>query len=161
MRYGEFAAALERHPKTELILEFPHGRVRAGYHITELLSASIRSVDCGGNPSAWHEAVLQLVEPAGGKDEAFLSAAKASGILKKTASAAPVPQDAELMLELRPEGADAARRYALDSSSLEDGRLVFRARGSGTQCKPAAKAWAGSGCCGSKAPAAAGGACCA
>lgn len=161
MRYGEFAAALERHPQASLVFDLPHGRVRPGYHITELLSASIRSVDCGGNPSAWHEAVLQLVEPAGGKEQSWLSTAKASGILKKTASAAPVPEDAELMLELRPDGADAARRYALEASSLEDGRLVFRARGAGTQCKPAARSWAGTGCCGSKEAAPAGGACCA
>jgi hypothetical protein len=161
MRYAEFAAALERHPGTSLVFDFPHGRVRPGYHITELLSAAIRSVDCGGNPSAWHEAVLQLVEPAGGADRAWLSAAKASGILKKAAPAAPVPDDAELLVELRPEGADAARRYAMGPCSLEDGLLVFRAAGAGTQCKPAAKAWAGTGCCGSKEAAPAGGACCA
>lgn len=161
MRYSEFADALERNPEAALVFDFPHGRVRPGYHITELLCASIRSVDCGGNPSAWHEAVLQLVEPAGGADESWLPVRKASGILKKTADAAPVPGDAELMLELRPHGADAARRYALEKAVLEDGRLVFRATGAGTQCKPAVRSWEGTGCCGGKERPAAQGACCA
>lgn len=162
MRYREFADALERHPDAGLAFEFPHGRIRKGYHITELLSASIRSVDCGGNPSSWHEGVLQLVEPARGEDEAWLPVRKASGILEKTAGAAPVPDDAELLLELRPDGADAARRYKVEKADLEDGTLVFRAAGASTQCKPAVASWEGTGCCGSKAPAAsAGGKCCA
>lgn len=70
MRYRDFADALERRPGAALVFEFPHGRIRPGYHITELLSASIRSVDCGGDPSSWHEGVLQLLEPAGGEGEA-------------------------------------------------------------------------------------------
>lgn len=161
MRYAEFAETLERHPEAALAFEFPHGRIRKGYHITELLSAAVRSVDCGGNPDSWHEGVLQLVEPAGGEDEAWLPVRKAAGILKKTAGAAPVPDDAELLLELRPEGADAARRYKVEKADLEDGTLVFRASGASTQCKPAVASWQGAGCCGSKKPAAAGAACCA
>lgn len=52
-------------------------------------------------------------------------------------------------------------RYAEFAAALEDGRPAFRTRGAGTQCKPAVKSWAGTGCCGSTETAPAGGARCA
>lgn len=160
MRYTEFVAAIEAHPDSALVFAFPHGRVRRGYHITEVLRAAVRSMDCGGRSSSWSEVVLQLVEPSGEGDQSWLGARKAAGILRKAAPPAPEDVDAELLLELHPSGSAAAQRFSLARVEAAEGVLEFKAEGTATQCKPAASQAAGSSaCCGPRAGSPAAGCC--
>ncbi len=58
---GAILDILEGHADKVLVLAYGDGQqVQAGYHITEVKAGSFVTLDCGGNPDAWRETVLQV-----------------------------------------------------------------------------------------------------
>ena len=67
MKLGEFVGHLEGKDGLDLEFTVSGRRISGSYHITEIKSARIESVDCGGTQNRWTEVVFQLLEP--GQDD--------------------------------------------------------------------------------------------
>lgn len=94
---GEFFAALEGHADKALVLTYGGGRhVQAGYHVTEVKASSFVTLDCGGNPDAWRETVLQVEDIPLTKGSAPMTVAKFQSILGKVGSKVQLDRDARL-----------------------------------------------------------------
>ena len=151
MKLREFVGHLEG--KAELDLEFTVSgrRISGSYHITEIKSARIESVDCGGTQNRWTEVVFQLLEPSQDDPTRRMTVGRARKIYDDASRIQVFDRDAEVIFEYEPEGAPTA---LLRVGSIAAGRerAVVSLESSGTQCKPASRsaAWSatGSACCG-------------
>ena len=87
----DFIDILSENNTKELLFEYISGiLVPANYHITEVKSIHIDSVDCGGQSSSWDETIIQLWESPteiGKKD--FMKVTKALQILKTVSKVKP------------------------------------------------------------------------
>ncbi|WP_232285912.1 DUF6428 family protein [Aquimarina agarilytica] len=85
MTIKEFIDTLSANSKKELLFEYAPGMlVGANYHITEVKSIHVASVDCGGQSDNWDETIIQLWESPdelGKKD--YMTVEKALQILQR------------------------------------------------------------------------------
>lgn len=151
MKYSNLIEALGRSPDRELVFEFEGGRIRRDYHITEVVSAAVQAIDCGGKVDQWSENVLQLIEPRHEDGERYMEGRKALSILLKSAEKIFLSSEARFVLEYKPEGSSAAQRYVVSEIVEQEGQLIIRSEGATTQCKAKARSGVPGGkgaCCG-------------
>jgi hypothetical protein len=150
---------LEPHGDKSLALQFEDGRrVRSGFHVTEVKAGSFVTLDCGGNPDAWKEVVVQVEDIPAADDQPSMPVRKFQSIIGKVASALPVDLDARLTIEVsRPEEPMAVHDVA-GVEITTDGAVIHLAPRPAI-CKPRhrAAAQASASCCG---PATSVSACC-
>lgn len=153
---GQLLGALKPHAEKPLVLEYDGRTIRPGYHVTEIKAGSFVTLDCGGNPDAWHETILQVEDLPAEEGQSFMMAGKFRSILDKVASRVALAADARLTFEVGPPGAPM---QVFDAQSLEAdaGRVVLRLTPRSAICKPRHRAAAEpAACCG---PAAKSGCC--
>lgn len=133
---GAILAALAPHAARRLVIAYGGQAVRPGYHVTEVKAGSFVTLDCGGNPDAWRETILQVEDlPASAETPGHMSVGKFLAILGKVAQRVPLDQNARLTFEVGPPGQPmqvfdvAALRIEADSVEL---RLAARP----AICKP-------------------------
>lgn len=135
---------LTGHDGKDLVLTYEDGQgVRAGYHVTEVKAGSFATLDCGGNPDAWRETVLQVEDLPASEDTATMSVGKFRSILAKVATKVPLDPDSRLTLEVsRPE--EAMRIYDVAGIEADTDRVVMRLAPRPATCKPRHRAAAAS-----------------
>ncbi|CAM5610828.1 hypothetical protein ATER59S_05683 [Aquamicrobium terrae] len=147
---GAFLDALEAHGDKALILAYGDGRqVQAGYHVTEVKAGSFVTVDCGGNPDAWRETVLQVEDIPATKDNAPMTVARFLSILGKVGSKVQLDSEARLTWEVSRPG-DPMQVYDVAGIEIENDRAIVQFSPRPAICKPrhrAQKAGAPA-CCG-------------
>ena len=135
-----FLQGLEPHTTSGLVFELPDGGLVApGYHVTEVIAASFRSVDCGGRSHAWGQTLVQLQGPSQRDAPEFMRVGKFLAIYARAAASLPVG-DAD---ELRLEYGDAERpaiHYGVAGLEESEGALRVRLLAPGVSCKPRAEA---------------------
>jgi hypothetical protein len=155
--------ALAPHDEKSLVLDYGDGRrVRAGYHVTEVKAGSFVTLDCGGNPDAWQETILQVEDIPAEEGRSFMKVGKFRSILAQVGRKVRLNADARLTLEVsRPD--EAMRVYDVAGIDFEDDRAVVRLGERAAICKPrhrATQAAAGA-CCSPSAATSGATACCA
>ena len=155
-------AALAPHDDKALVIDYGDGReVQAGYHVTEVKAGSFVTLDCGNNPDAWQETILQVEDIPAPAGESFMRVGKFRSILAAVDRKVRLNADARLTLEVsRPD--EAMRVYDVAAVDIEDDKAVLRLGERSAICKPrhrAAQAEAGACCSPSAASTSA--ACCA
>lgn len=131
-----FLAALERSPSTPLVFELPDGgAVAPGYHVTEVTHASYRSMDCGGQQSAWQETLVQLKGPSACDAPEHMPAGKFLAIYRRAAASVPVGLENELRVEYG-DADRAAVRYRVEGLEPDGGALRVRLAAPQVACKP-------------------------
>jgi len=108
--------------------------VPAGYHVTEIKSVSVRSMDCGGTAAQWRETVLQVLPPSGASAAAPMSVAKFLSIFDRVASTVPIADDAHVRVEYGEIGAPAIA-YLVESVDVEEDGVAVRLRPPAVACK--------------------------
>lgn len=153
---AQVLAALAPHDDRPLALAYEDGsRVRSGYHVTEVKAGSFVTLDCGGNPDAWQETILQVEDLPDAGDGRTMTVGKFRGILAQVARRVSLDGDARLTLEVsRPD--EPMRVYDVAGVAAEAGVAVLFMTQRPAICKPRHRAAAA--CC---ASAATEGACCA
>jgi hypothetical protein len=144
---GAFLAALAPHGGKALVIDYGGRVIRPGYHVTEVKAGSFVTLDCGGNPDAWRETVLQVEDrgPEGARD--YLSEDKVRGILDQVARRVVRYLDARLTFEVGPPDA-AMQVFDVDALRPEAGRVVLRLAARPAICKPRHRAsQAAATCC--------------
>src|SRR5262245_54210654 len=76
--------------------------VRAGYHVTEVKAAHVASLDCGANPEAWDETIIQLWDVDGLPDEPSkpMTVRTFLGIMRKFGNDIGLKKDSALTFEV-------------------------------------------------------------
>jgi len=99
MKTNEFISELRVAPQNRLLFIDANGnQVRTGYHLTELKSASVDAVDCGGRVNHWPETIVQLWVPSDPANE-YMTSAKFLEIFDKVHGMIPLAVDAEIRVE--------------------------------------------------------------
>ena len=148
MTLNDFLNALHEQPaEAPLVFTTSEGPIGAGYHITELKSLDIKSIDCGGRTSDWTEVQIQLLDGAG---RSHLSAGKSAKILEHSLKAIPDMAERELCCEYAP-GNNGLRRYIPTQPIWAEGHVEMRLTEDGAQCKAAAFSGTTASCCGASA----------
>jgi hypothetical protein len=99
MKTNEFISELCVAPQNRLLFINANGnQVHAGYHLTELKSASTDAVDCGGRVNHWPETIVQLSVPASPGDD-YMTSAKFLKIFDKVRGMIPLKFGAEIRVE--------------------------------------------------------------
>ncbi|PRH89409.1 hypothetical protein C5L14_02160 [Labrys okinawensis] len=131
-----FLAALKPHAGKALVLHYGGRTIRPGYHVTEVKAGAFATLDCGGNPDAWRETILQVedIEATGEGD--FMSVAKFERILQRVAERVDLQADARLTFEVGQPG-EPMRIFdvgALEIAGSE--RIVLKLEARPAICKP-------------------------
>jgi hypothetical protein len=149
--FGAFVAALASLGGRALVIRHGERVVRPGYHVTEVKAASFATLDCGGNPDAWKEVIVQVEDlaPEGASD--FLTADKLQRILAQVAQRIALDTEARLTFEVGPPGA-AMQVFDVDALRPEGDRVALRLVPRSAICKPRHRAQqmaaASGACCG-------------
>ena len=147
---GAFLNALEAHADKALVLTYGNGQqVQAGYHVTEVKAGSFVTLDCGGNPDAWRETVLQVEDIPATERSAPMTVAKFQSILGKVGSRIQLDREARLTWEVSRPGAPM-QVYDVASIGIESGRAIVQFSPRPAICKPRHRAQqvGASACCG-------------
>jgi len=159
---GTILEALAPHEDKALVIDYGDGRtVQAGYHVTEVKAGSFVTLDCGNNPDAWQETILQVEDIPAAEGKSFMKVGKFRAILAAVDRKVRLNADARLTLEVsRPD--ETMRVYDVAAVAVEEHQAVIRLGERPAICKPRHRAARGqaSACC-SPAPAAAAKSCCA
>ena len=148
---GSFRAELDASDKdSRLIFATAEGAIGAGYHVTELKLAKVKSIDCGANRSGWREATLQLLD---GQSGDHMTVGKFAGIADKSMAALPGLSDAPLSVEFAPKN-EGLKLYQIGTLQRTKGTLVAQLQDRHALCKPSiTQKSGGSTCCTPKATA--------
>lgn len=147
---GAFLDTLEAHGDKALVLAYGEGwQVQAGYHITEVKAGSFVTLDCGGNPDAWRETVLQVEDIPPTESSAPMTVAKLRSILGKVGSRVQLDREARLTWEVSKPG-DPMQVYDVAGVEIESDRAIVRLSPRSAICKPRHRAQqaGASACCG-------------
>lgn len=148
MTLQDFLDALHDMPaEAPLIFTTTEGAIGAGYHITELKSLDINSIDCGGATSSWREVQIQLLD---GQSGVPLSAGKSAKILEHSLKAVPTLAQGELSFEFAP-GNHGLRRYIPATPIWSEGQVRMHLSEDGATCKAAQRYAPTASCCGASA----------
>lgn len=154
-----FMDALTAHADKELLFEYaPNLLVGANYHITEVKTMHIDSVDCGGQPDSWDETVIQLWESPdelGKKD--YMTVAKALQILNTVSKVKAFKMGSTVKIEYSNSNFHTAH-LDVKSAKVNATQIIFQLHVVSTDCKAKelcgvpdtsdnASCAPGSGCC--------------
>jgi len=154
---GALLGALALHGQRRLVITYAGRVIRPGFHVTEVKVGSFATLDCGGNPDAWRETILQVEDlPASDKATAHMAVAKFVGILATVAGKVALPHDARLTFEVGQQD-EAMRVFDVAELVVEAEQLVLRLTPRAAICKPRHRAMMAaavaepSSCCAPKA----------
>jgi len=132
---GAVLTVLQSHFTKALVLHYAGRTIRPGYHVTEVKAGSFVTLDCGGNPDAWQETILQVEDlgPDGTRD--YMSAGKFAGILEQVQRRIALDSTARLTFEI---GTPEVPMQVFDVNTLDIGsdRVELRLAARAATCKP-------------------------
>lgn len=118
-----------------LSLEYGDRIVRAGYHITEVKAGSFVALDCGGNPDAWQETVLQVEDIPAKDDRPAMTVGKFRSILAQVDKRVRLDHDARLTIEIGRPG-EAMQVFDIANLSIGEDAAVLLLGVRAAICKP-------------------------
>jgi hypothetical protein len=95
--------ALKPHGTRRLVISYDGRQIQPGYHVTEVKAGSFVTLDCGGNPDAWQETILQVEDlPATAEKPDHMEVGKFLSILEKVAARVSLQAGSRLTFEVGP-----------------------------------------------------------
>lgn len=135
LNWQTFKEALLKNPDLNLQFQYAENTwVDQSYHITEIKSAPITSVDCGGKMNSWTEIIVQLWEPGVKQQERAMKARKALAIIDIVEKALPLNPLATVKIEFGNSEFDT--RQMFPGAIFADGEnVIVDLRPDTVQCK--------------------------
>jgi len=101
MNLETLITTLVNNPNKALLFEYaPNVYAGTNYHLTEIKTATISSVDCGGVSHEWSETLFQLWEnPLEIEKKSYMTTTKILEIISKVNSIKPLLVDTEVKIE--------------------------------------------------------------
>ncbi len=157
MNTGDFLELLENNGDKELVFEYRENEfVPKAYHITEVKTQHIDSVDCGGIAHSYDETVVQLWISGTEEKERSMEAVKALKIFNIVDGKRPLKRETPIFFEWG-HAELATSIYKVESLNISDDKILVKLFVPPTVCKPNELAvlangemtnLASSGCCG-------------
>ena len=154
MNTGEFLELLNQNGGKELMFEYKQNEfVPMAYHITEVKSKHIDSVDCGGFAHSYDETVVQLWISGEEEKDRAMETEKALKIFNIVDSKTALKRDTPIFFEWG-HGDLLTSVYKVQAVENSDEKIVVKLFVPPTVCKPRvaleiAQGNTGEGCCGS------------
>nr|WP_295885797.1 DUF6428 family protein [uncultured Devosia sp.] len=138
---------LAGHDDLPLAIAYDDRLVQPGYHITEVKAGSFTTLDCGGNPDAWQETVLQVEDIAASDERPMMTAGKFRAILAQVDRKLRLNHGARLTIEIGRPG-EPMRVFDIADLAIQPDRAVLALGMRAAICKPRHRAeQAASACC--------------
>lgn len=126
---------LAPHDDKALVFEYGDRRVQSGYHVTEVKAGSFVTLDCGGNPDAWQETILQVEDIPAKDGQTFLRVGKFRTILAQVDRKVRLDADARVTIEVsRPD--EAMQVFDVAGIGVTENEVVVRLGERPAICKP-------------------------
>ncbi len=136
MNTGDFLNLLEEHGTKELVFEYKENQfVPKAYHITEIKTQHIESVDCGGNAHSYDETVVQLWISGTEEKDRYMEADKAMKIFDIVDKKKPMKRDTPIFFEWG-FGDLATSVYKVESVENDTNQVLVKLFVPPTVCKP-------------------------
>ena len=133
---GAVQAALASHASRKLVITYAGRTIQPGYHVTEVKAGSFVTLDCGGNPDAWRETILQIEDlPASAEQPQHMPVSKFLAILDKVAQRVALDADARLTFEVGPPGS-AMQVFDVETLRIDADAVVVQLGARPAICKP-------------------------
>ena len=150
MTTQSFTDLLRQHPEKEVIFDFGNGHeLPKSWHITEIKSIHVDSVDCGGNLHAYQETVVQLWISEKESPEKHMLAGKAMQIFDIVNRKQPLRLETEIRFEYGYRDLPTSV-YNVNEVTEKEGQIIIKTSVAPTACKPllvAESSGCGPGCC--------------
>lgn len=133
---GVLLDALQPHGSRRLVIRYDGQLIQPGYHVTEAKAGSFVTLDCGGNPDAWQETILQVEDlPASAEQPEHLEVGKFLAILEKVASRISLQPRSRLTFEVGPPGRPM-QIFDVEAVRIEATNVVIELGPRPAICKP-------------------------
>lgn len=134
---GAFLDALRRHDGKSLTFIYGTRAVAPGYHVTEIKTGAMKSLDCGANPEAWAETIIQLWDVDGipGEPESRMTIRKFLAIMGKFDRDVGLVADSTLTFEVSDPQSPLAL-YGVAGLDIGDDRVTVALAPRPASCKP-------------------------
>ena len=133
---GAILDVLASHGTRKLVIDYAGQRIRPGYHVTEVKAGSFVTLDCGGNPDAWHETILQVEDlPASPDNPDQMTVSRFLKVLDKVAQCVPLDSTARLTFEVGPP-LTAMQIFDVETIFIDADTVVLRLGARSAICKP-------------------------
>ncbi len=106
---GELLALLKGHSSLPLVFNYDGRSVQPSYHVTEVKAGRFAALDCGGNPEAWTEIFVQLLDVNEDEGSAHMPVGRFVKIIGKVIEHVDLHMAAKLTFEV----SDAVRPMQL------------------------------------------------
>lgn len=127
--------AVAAHPGKALVFHYGGRDTLAGYHVTEVKTAQFAALDCGANPEAWIETMIQLWDVPEEPARARLSVDTFLAIMRKVAAQVPLHDEARLTFEVS-DGVRPIELYRIENVVADGGVLRIALAPRAASCKP-------------------------
>jgi Family of unknown function (DUF6428) len=132
---GAVLSALGQHAGKALIIHYGDRTIRPGYHVTEVKAGSFVTLDCGGNPDAWQETILQVEDLGPEGERSFMPVGKFTGILNQVGQRVRLYPEARLTFEVGPPGVPM-QVFDVDTLQVGADQIDLRLGARTAICKP-------------------------
>ncbi|MBB5696504.1 DUF6428 family protein [Muricoccus pecuniae] len=148
---GALLDALRPYGSRQLVISYDGRRTQPGYHVTEVKAGSFLTLNCGGNPDAWQETILQVEDlPASAEKPDHMEVGKFLSILEKVAARVSLQPGSRLTSEVGPPGRPM-QIFDVEAIRIEAAGVVVELGPRPAICKPRHRAEqeakAASACC--------------
>jgi hypothetical protein len=134
--FGAVLDALAHHGTRRLVISYDGRLVQPGYHVTEVKAGSFVTLDCGGNPDAWQETILQVEDlPASAEKPDHMEVRRFLAILEKVAARVSLQRESRLTFEVGPPGRPM-QVFDVDSIQIQATNVVVELGPRPAICKP-------------------------
>ena len=134
--FGAVLDALAPHGSRRLVISYDGRLVQRGYHVTEVKAGSFVTLDCGGNPDAWQETILQVEDlPASADKPDHMEVGKLLAILEKVAARVSLQQGSRLTFEVGPPSRPM-QVFDVEAIRIEAAQVTIELGARSAICKP-------------------------
>ncbi len=136
MNLEALISTLINNPNKALLFEYaPNQFAGTNYHLTEIKSAAITSVDCGGVSHDWNETIFQLWEnPKEIGKTTYMTTSKIFDIISKVNSIKPLLMDTEVKVEYGNSIFHTAN-LSIQNITINENRIIIQLHTEKTLCK--------------------------
>lgn len=146
---------LSANPDLPVIFTQNERAISPGYHITEVKTAVVDSLDCGKGTDQWHELVIQLLDGKADSSNTHMQSATMMSILNQALDTTQVDDSTHLYFEFAPNNV-ALQKSTVSRIEMVNNTITITLAATSAQCKPFQRALASgkastgtNGCCGS------------
>ena len=148
MRTSDFIQTIRRSPEKRLVFVNDEGMtIHPGYHLTELKTAALETVDCGAQKNRWNETIVQLWVPEEEESDEFMTAKKFLSIYDRVSGMIALEPEAEIRFEYGDENFPSSN-YHVESVTQDEKNIRVELQLPQTTCKARERrAATGATCC--------------